>query len=68
MALETGLNFELLHEKKDVSKRHCKKCFYFEFLAGKESVLCDAKWLALTFSPHFLIFTTRMIMQQWPNG
>ena len=38
MSFETGLNFELLLKNPAVSKRHCKKYFYLEFLAGKESM------------------------------
>ena len=34
----TGANFELLHKNTAVSKRHCKKWFYLELLAGKGSM------------------------------
>ena len=39
MFLETGLNIELLQKNSTVSKRHWKKHFYLEFLAGKGSIV-----------------------------
>ena len=56
MSFETGLNFELLLKNLAVSKRHCKKYFYLEFLAGKESMVVWSKMVGIAFFIPFANF------------